>query len=207
LIYPARPVANVYHAIGGQFGSTLSRDEISLRFRAAFAAANWSNASHPSQRETWRSIVDGVFQVPAARGELFEALWDYFAEPAAWRVFDDVMPTISTLRRRQLTLAIGSNFDDRIQVICSGLGLDAAMDEVFWSSQLGCAKPSQRFFEAIADRLQLKPSQLLMIGDRLEHDVRPPRDAGWQAVQLTRVETPVHVADVIGDLQEVAKLV
>jgi putative hydrolase of the HAD superfamily len=207
LICPARPVPDVYHSIGKQFGSTLSREQINVRFRHAFARANWSDPSHGSQRATWQSIVYDVFQMPLARGELFQALWDYFADPGAWRVFDDVMPVIGALRQRQLALAIGSNFDDRIQAICRGVGLSNVVDQVFWSSQLGSAKPALRFFETIAERLQLAPAQLLMVGDRLEHDVDAPRQAGWNALQLARDDLPVPTADMVGNLYEVAQRV
>jgi HAD superfamily hydrolase (TIGR01459 family) len=40
-------------------------------------------------------------------------------------------------------------------------------------------KPHAAVFEAVADRLELAPARLLMVGDSLEHDVAGGHAAGW----------------------------
>ena len=207
LIHPQPSVADVYQRLGRDFGSSLSRDEIQQRFGPALAAADWSDASHLGQRETWRGIVYGVFELPA-REALFEALWDYFAAPSAWRLYDDAMPAIDALKQRGIFVAIGSNFDDRVENICEALGLTSAVDRLFWSSSLKCAKPNQRFFRGIEDQVNAQPDELLMVGDSLVNDIQPSRAAGWRATQIDRRDlSSAESADIVSDLRDLVGLV
>ncbi len=50
----------------------------------------------------------------------------------------------------------------------------------------GIAKPDPRFFERIVTSLDLPPAEIAYVGDRLDNDVIPARDAGLTAVFLRR---------------------
>ena len=167
------------------------------------AAADWSDATHFAQRETWRGIVYDVFEPTMSRENLFKSLWDYFSCPGAWQVFDDAMPAIEALRRREIFVAIGSNFDDRVKNICESLGLTSVVDRLFWSSCLNHAKPSQRFFRAIEDEIGARPCEALMVGDSQANDVNAARAAGWSAVLIDRRDVLRSNAGVISDLRDV----
>lgn len=54
------------------------------------------------------------------------------------------------------------------------------------SSGWGIAKPDPRFFERIVTSLDLPPAEIAYVGDRLDNDVIPARDAGLTTVFLRR---------------------
>jgi putative hydrolase of the HAD superfamily len=189
LIYPDPPVANAYHAAGQQFGSRLSIDEICQRFAAALRA-NYSGGgptSEAHERERWQSIVRQVMSdVASAREAIFDHLWEHFAQPHHWRLYDDVATTLSALRRRGFQLGIASNFDGRLCRIVDQHSALKNCAEVFVSSEVGFTKPDPRFFRAIEKRLNADPSQIALVGDDEVSDVQGAMSAGWRAVRLDR---------------------
>jgi len=195
LIFPDPPVAEVYRAAGLRFGSRLAADEIPSRFRAALAASYSSclPTSEPSERIRWQQIVGTVFDdVPDRCGELFEQLWQHFADPQHWRLFDDVAPVLKQLHGRGHKLGIASNFDGRLRQIVAGHPPLAACQPIFVSSEVGFTKPDPRFFAAIAQQLAAAPAEILLIGDDETADVVAARAAGWRARLLCRNNNTFH---------------
>ena len=171
LVYPEPSVPAVYFHHGQRFGNRLSQAEIAQRFPRVMKSVDWTGADYESQRQSWHQIVASVFQLADVPAALFESLWEHFARASSWRLYADVLPNLRRLRDSGRWLAIGSNFDDRLHSICYGLGLTEAVDLVCGSSSVGYAKPDPRFFDALAQELQVSPDRAMMVGDDWEHDV------------------------------------
>jgi putative hydrolase of the HAD superfamily len=190
LIYADPPVSEVYHAAARRFGSRLTADEIAARFRSALADShkcrnNPTCESH--ERECWRTIVSRVIDdVPDARGELFGQLWDHFAQPRHWRLFDDASPVLTALAESGLRLGIASNFDGRLRKIVAGHPPLSPCTELFLSSEIGFSKPAQQFFSTVATQLDVPPGDILLVGDDEISDVEGALAAGWHAVHINR---------------------
>jgi len=210
LIDPDPPVAVAYGAIARNFGHDLALEEIDRRFRRAFQQQELldretlnNRTSEDRECERWRTIIAEVFEMPRNGERLFEALWDHFGEPAHWRVFADVASVWDELERRGLKLAIGSNFDRRLLPICQALAPLNRAVAVFASSQLGWRKPAPAFFEQVADRLEVAPGELVLVGDDPLNDSQAARAAGWRSVLLDRRGTAdTATGSAIGRLDE-----
>jgi putative hydrolase of the HAD superfamily len=185
LIYPDPPVAEVYYAAGRRFGS---QSEIEARFRLALAAGQTGGpTSEANERERWRRIVRQVLDdVTTQRDALFEAMWNHFAQPQHWRLYDDAAATLEPLRGCGWKLGIASNFDSRLNNIVAGHPPLRSCDAVFVSSEVGYTKPDSRFFKAIEQRLQTHPGQILLVGDDEAADVQGATSAGWRVLLLKR---------------------
>lgn len=191
LIEPDPPVAEAYEAAGRRFGSTLSRDEILRRFRAAFARQERLDETEfsgrtddPRERRRWQAIVGEVFDNVADAAGLFDELWRHFASSAHWRLCAGAADCWRELSSRGLTLGIASNFDARLETICQGLAPLDQCGRLFISSRLGVRKPSPEFFAAIARRLDLPPERILLAGDDLDNDYLAAHAAGWQSILI-----------------------
>lgn len=57
-----------------------------------------------------------------------------------------------------------------------------------FSDEIGCAKPDPRVFEAAAEDLNVKPSEIVHIGDRELKDIEGPHMVGARAVLCTVVK-------------------
>jgi putative hydrolase of the HAD superfamily len=209
LIYPAPPVAEVYHAAGRRFGSRRTLHEVAARFGDAMARQQEADklppvgdaafretwllrrqaTSEARERRRWQKIVVEVFddlRADDAGGPLLDELWRHFAQPASWALFDDVADVWRRLEQRGIRLGIASNFDQRLAAIHRGNPLLAQCPHLFWSAELGFAKPCPRFFRAVAARLELLPHEIMLVGDDEVNDYQGARAAGWQAILLQR---------------------
>ena len=73
------------------------------------------------------------------------------------------------------------------------LGLAAHVDACHYSAAIGYRKPTTEFFDAVALKVHLSPSELLLIDDD-EENVRAAIAAGWRASRWTGRE---RVADLV----------
>lgn len=58
----------------------------------------------------------------------------------------------------------------------------------FWSFEHGFSKPDPRVFRLLATRLRahgIVPTEILVVGDRLDNDIEPARAQGWQTWHMT----------------------
>jgi HAD superfamily hydrolase (TIGR01509 family) len=109
------------------------------------------------------------------------------AAPSRCPVFGDVWPTLDTLRRRGLKLALlTDNPPASQQQKVEAAGLAGAFDAIVYAQELGAEKPDPRGFEAAASRLGVEPALLAMVGDNPYRDVRGALAAGYARAFLVR---------------------
>jgi len=207
LIYSDPPVAEVYYNAGCANGSALSIAEIKKRFGRALARHFIAEQTdEASERCRWSRVVAEVFSDIDDTNSLFEQLWHHFSDHRHWTVYDDIHDTWHQLEARGMPVAIASNFDRRLLGIASHLTpLDRAQS-IFFSAQLGYTKPHRQFFRSIERALQLRPDQLLLVGDDPINDHWGATQAGWHSLLLKRsgdvcgncvITSPQSIFDVI----------
>ena len=215
IIYPDPDVLSVYHQFGRQHGSQLSIEVISTRFsllrRKLFQSEMTGDSTQhalsrfefPSsqqiEQQLWRDLVQQLFTDIADSKSLFEQLWEHFANPGHWRVYEDVSSCWKSLQEQGIGIAIASNFDRRLEPICHELGLNGEKCQLFCSADLGFRKPDLRFYRAIEQSLPFQ--SLLMVGDDYINDYVAPRLCGWQSLQLVR-QKKRRTTDSIDSLSE-----
>jgi len=92
---------------------------------------------------------------------------------------------LARLRARGLKLAMITNgmaetHREKIAI----LALEDAFDEIFIADEVGLIKPDPRIFALAAERLGVAPADCVMVGDRLDRDVRGGNDAGMYTVWM-----------------------
>ena len=201
LIQPNPSVPVAYHTIASRYGSQISVDEIGSRFRRAFRQSETDQftdgpeagshyvSSDTIEKARWRWIVEQVGPDVNNIQQCFTELWDHFALPSSWSVFDDVGPTLSALRTAGYRLVIASNFDARLHSVCRGHDVLSSIEQSFVSSEMGYRKPAKEFYSSLIARCGGRPSQILMIGDDPEHDVAGPIAANMHAMLIDRKST------------------
>jgi HAD superfamily hydrolase (TIGR01549 family) len=114
------------------------------------------------------------------------------AEHVAWdgnrSVHDQVPALLATLRARGLKLALVSNSGDPIALLRRDLRhMDLApwFDAVVFSCEVGKRKPHPAVFHAALTKLRTSPAHAVMVGDRVDADVRGSLALGMAAIQAT----------------------
>jgi HAD superfamily hydrolase (TIGR01549 family) len=122
------------------------------------------------------------FDIEAARRERAARGDRYLAR--AEDLYPDAIPCLGHLRARGYLIGIAGNQPIEAERAVADLGLDT--DFVATSAGLGVEKPSPAFFDGIAEIAGTAPADIAYVGDRLDNDVLPSRNAGMTAVFLER---------------------
>jgi putative hydrolase of the HAD superfamily len=206
LIDPWPSVGHVYAEVAAQHGvGGLDPEDLTRRFAVAWSARERFGYTKPE----WAGLVDATFAGLCKRPPsetFFHELYERFAEPGAWRVYDDVLPALTALAESGVKLGIISNWDDRLLPLLNGLGLRGHFAVVIVSCAVGCQKPARQIFEAAAHGLQVEPAGVLHVGDSLGMDFQGARAAGLKAALLKRTAAPA-LDGRITSLTEVDRLV
>jgi len=189
-------VGHVYAEVAARHGvKGLSAGVLDQRFAAAWRAARKFSYS----RSGWAGLVDATFRGltdrPPSR-TFFAELYARFAAPNAWRVFEDVVPTLDALAARGLELGVISNWDERLRPLLEQLKLASYFEAIVVSCEVRSSKPACAIFEHAVQRLGLPPEAVLHVGDSLPMDVRGARAAGLSALLLKRATGVARVGQI-----------
>jgi putative hydrolase of the HAD superfamily len=188
-------LGDIYGAVAAGYGVKAEPEALTRSFFQAFASApplafgDCSPAElNQRERDWWRGVVRNTFAgaVFSDFDAFFTELYDYFADPAPWRVYEDVPPTLEYWRDQGVPLVVLSNFDSRLTFILTGLGLRDYFAQVVVSSHCVAAKPDPRIFQQALAPWDLNPSQVWHLGDSFGADYQGAQKAGLQAFWLQR---------------------
>lgn len=128
----------------------------------------------------------------------------------AWRLFDDVIPCLEWLRTSGVRLAIITNGPSAYQrKKIASVGLADFFGNLLISAELGVAKPDRRIFASACAELDLLPSEVAHVGDRLDIDANGAAHAGMHGIWLDRGgrgENPPENVPMISSLKELPEL-
>lgn len=188
-------VGTTYAEVAARHGLQVEPDAIDRRFPDVLRAA--PPLAFPAQEESalaaaelgwWAERIDEVLIAAGgdpAPADLHQELFELYADPGRWRVYDDVAACLPRWRKQGLRLGVVSNFDRRLEGVLEGLGLAPLIDVVVVSSRCGAAKPSARpFLQALAT-LEVEPSEAWHVGDSPE-DASGARAAGLPCLLVRR---------------------
>ena len=189
-------VGEVYRNHARRFGVEIEATALQAQFLTAFRAQPpLAFQQFRSQAELqrleyawWRQLVRQVFaEFDFPRfDDFFADLYEHFRRAEAWRLFDEVVPTLQALQARGIPLAVLSNFDSRLLDVLAGLALTPYFAGIHYSAQLGAAKPDSFAFHRVVQSYGLWPEEVWHVGDSLREDYEGATHAGLKAWWLDR---------------------
>jgi putative hydrolase of the HAD superfamily len=195
LVEPWPSVGAVYAAAAREAGLG---DFDAATLQARFGNAWRERRDFDYSPAAWAGVVAATFRglTPAADSEaLFIRAYAAFAEPAAWRVFPDVLPTLAELRRQGVRLGVISNWDERLRPLFAALGLAEWFEFIVVSREVGFAKPDRAIFRHAEALAGWPAAALAHVGDSEREDVMGARAAGWAAFRIARGSAPAARED------------
>jgi len=99
----------------------------------------------------------------------------------------DARPVLGKLHKK-LTLALITNFDhpSHVYKLLTDIELAEMFSAVVISGDEGVRKPDPAIFEKATESTGLQPSEVMYVGDSVEHDIAGARAAGLQPVLIQR---------------------
>jgi HAD superfamily hydrolase (TIGR01549 family) len=157
--------------------------------------ANWLNVPHEKFEALQREVI--------ARDEhhlrVFEILKPGFdrakeraARAAAGKpdtyttadLYPDALPCLRELKRTGYLIGLAGNQPETAEAALRAMNVPA--DIIASSARWGVEKPSPAFFARIVAEAKCNPAEIAYVGDRLDNDVIPAREAGMKAIFLIR---------------------
>jgi len=195
LFYLTKTVGDHYAYVGREVGLDLDAQKLERAFHAAWKKMP-QRAAIDAPRENddkgwWRELVDVVLdQVAPSLSELdrdnfFEIAYEHFTEAGVWELYPEVPRVLNELQPR-FELAVISNFDGRLRLILEHLGISTFFRYVLVSSELGADKPDPEIYRRAVKFINLKPNEVLHVGDDPQRDWEAASAAGLSIFRLDR---------------------
>ena len=195
LFYLNGTVGDHYALVGSEVGLGLDANQLDRAFYSAWNKTP-QRAAIDGPRENddkgwWRELVDRVLDQVAPslnefdRDNFFEVAYEHFAEANVWELYPEVPGVLEKLQAR-FELAVISNFDGRLRLILGHLGISKFFRHVFVSSELGADKPDPEIYRRALKFVDLKPNEVLHVGDDPERDWEAASAAGLSIFRLDR---------------------
>ena len=197
LIYTEPPVGTIYAKIASRFGYHLNGEEVNSRFRET-----WKTKSSRDQKEKmkalanedqayqwWKGIVKeslGNKVDPGDVDDIFSICFQEYAKGDHWRLYPEVLPTLTTLRSMGFRLVVLSNWDRRLLRTLKDLRLDNFFEKIYISTLIGYAKPDPQAFQYVIDDLKVPSQEVLHVGDTLDEDILGAQQANIRVVCIDR---------------------
>jgi putative hydrolase of the HAD superfamily len=163
---------------------SLADAERAFRVEMAFYADTCHLGADAVSLEELRAACTGVLLrelgLDHDAGEAAAALLDALA----FRVFDDVAPTLAGLADAGVAVAVVSNWDHSLGQVLRGAGIP--FDHVFTSAATGEPKPDPGMFVAAVEALGAAPGRSVHVGDTPGADGAGARAAGIDVRILDR---------------------
>jgi HAD superfamily hydrolase (TIGR01549 family) len=166
--------------------------------------------AHLAEPDDWWAYVAGQFQV-VLRGlgvqeslsSITERIRQTIVDASRYRVYDDVVETLSALKAEGWRHIIVSNHIPELTQLVARLGLSELFSDVVCSARVGYEKPNAEIFRH-ALRKAAPERPVWMVGDNVKADCQPAADLGIHAIL---VRTSCQFAPYAPDLRAAADLI
>lgn len=198
-----------YRASHDQVGTWLTEARLEARQVPSGPAADFSISAEREWSRREAMIVAFLRRAGVSRGfdACREAIWDEWVGTRVFRLFPETASVLAQLKAAGFILGTVSNWEPRLAVLCTSLGIARYLDFIVASEAEGHAKPSRRLFELALKRAAVSPAEVLHVGDSLVEDVQAAESLGIRAVLVQRApNAPASHSPRVHSLQAVLPL-
>jgi putative hydrolase of the HAD superfamily len=178
VLYDDTVYARAWHRALRDAGATFTDEEFDEVYTRARA----------EQSGSFRRKLTAAFLPDADLRELERLASRYWHYPPT-ALYDDVRPCLAELRGRY-RLGVIANQPGEVRSALARDGLDGSFEVWAVSDELGVGKPDPALFELSVRTAGVRPAAAVMVGDRLDYDVRPAKAVGMRTVWMLRGEAP-----------------
>ena len=179
VMYDDRVYARSWQRALRESGAEFTDEEFEVEYAAARAAQSESFRRRLTKHFLGSDQDLAAVEARAAR---------YWAYPST-ALYPDVVLCLQGLEGR-FRLGVIANQPSSVRSAMERDGLTRFFEVWGVSDDLGLQKPDPKLFSHVLYTAGVSPARSVMIGDRLDYDVRPAKAAGMRAVWVLRGEAP-----------------
>lgn len=156
--------------------------------------------------ECWEDFFEQE-GIPYTKRDIALRMW--IEENANFEVFDDTEPVLGWLKEKGFELGLASGISqhafENVKERCSFMEL---FDFFVLSYDVGHMKPADEYYQAIFDKTEARPEEILYVGDSRYFDILPGKNAGMRTCYLGRDGHSLPEADHnITSLEELREII
>jgi FMN phosphatase YigB (HAD superfamily) len=148
--------------------------------RQLFAALHDVIAEGRDHRELFARLG---FDLPAQMKARRDAGWVERLLPSD--LYPDARPSLANVKAKGRVVGVAGNFAAEV-LDRAILDAELPVDVVGGTERWGASKPSNAFFERMIEAAGVPAAQIAYVGDRLDNDVLPARNAGMYGIFIER---------------------
>ena len=147
---------------------------------------------HDQQRQAQggslsRTVAERL--VPGVDPDQLSELAKRYADYTVSSLYPDAKPTLAALATRYKLGAVAYPSDAQIEALRRD-GLMEYFAVVTHPEQVGAKTPEPRMWRRALEEVGVQPSRAVHVGNRIDNDVRPAKEAGLRTIWLLRGEAP-----------------
>jgi putative hydrolase of the HAD superfamily len=143
--------------------------------------------SADASREFWSFLYRRLLAELGIEDErLVGRLYETFSDSSSYRLFDDALPAMHSLRRAGYRLGLISNFEEWLEEMLVELEVGELFDVRVISGIEGVEKPDPKIFEVALERAGVSATAAVHVGDSPVLDVEPAKSVGIHPILLDR---------------------
>jgi 2-haloalkanoic acid dehalogenase type II len=129
-----------------------------------------------------------------------DAWWNH----SGLQLYPDVMPTLASLRTKKILIGIVTNaLRNDYEQILQRLKIEQYFDVVVGTDDCRAAKPNPKIFQYALEKLKLKPSETIFVGDDLRRDYEGSKKAGMKPLLISRQRKASKDIESVSELTEI----
>ena len=156
-----------------------------------------------------QALIDAGVDLP--REELVsagDALYDWYQRPEQWEPYPEVLEALQRAQDRGLVQGVVSDWGTDLVPLLHAHEITQYLDFVVASAAVGTAKPHPDIFRFALARADLRPAEVVYVGDSYVSDVLGARAVGIAPVLIDREgKAPAVDCPVVSSLLEVLDLI
>ena len=200
-----------------KFGITANKQKLSAGYKIADNFFNQENSINPIFEKNKKDQDSFFFQYEkiiletagiTVSTEIIKKIWnEVYTTPRELLLFEDVLPTLTQLKKHHLKIGIITNNRQNIIELTKKLKIHTFLNVIVRSCDVGFEKPHPKIFKTALNKLKIPANKTLHIGDQPLSDLQGAKQVGITPILLDREKTSeIKVFPIINSLIEIETL-
>jgi putative hydrolase of the HAD superfamily len=146
-----------------------------------------SSLSEEGSERFWMHLYRRLLKELGVEDEgLARRLFEVFSSSASYKLFDDVLPTLSEIEGAGYRMGLISNFERWLEEMLVELEVGHHFDPAIISGIEGVEKPDPAIYELALKKAGVEAQNAVHVGDSPDMDVRPAASLGIRGILIDR---------------------
>lgn len=214
LVEPRPRASDIWTFLSAQLGIELATKRAMPNVGQSYYAKIGTYDSDKRARSFWAeyyasALIDAGVDLPHEQLlSAGNAVYDWYQDPAQWVPFPETLEALTHAHELGLVQGVVSDWGTDLVPILHAHEVTRHLDFVVASATVGVAKPHPDVFRFALARANLKPSEVIYVGDSYVSDVLGARAVGIRAVLIDREgKAPALDCPVVASLLDVFDLI